>query len=253
MMTLEGKTIVITGAGHGLGRAYARRCAKEGANLVLFDIDGAATERVRGEVAADGAQVLARQLDVRDLPGLRVLADDTKRRYGAVDGLVNNAGILSTISISRVPFEQIPEDEWDAVFDTNIKGMWYACRAFVPLMRGHGGSVVNVSSSTVLIGGPTRVHYVASKAAVIGFTRVLSRELGADGIRVNTLMPGSTLSEEHPSRETLKMREEAIARRALKRVEVPQDLVGAVVFLLSDDSAFMTAQTLAVDGGVVIT
>lgn len=208
---------------------------------------------MRREVEAEGARVLARCLDVRDLPGLRSLADETRRTFGAVHGLVNNAGILSTIPISRVPFEEIPDAEWDAVFDTNIKGMWYACRAFVPLMRGHGGSVVNVSSSTVLIGGPTRAHYVASKAAVIGFTRVLSRELGADGIRVNTLMPGSTLSEEDPSPETRKMREEAVARRALKRVEVPEDLVGAVVFLLSEDSAFMTAQTLAVDGGVVIT
>jgi 3-oxoacyl-[acyl-carrier protein] reductase len=252
-MRLRGKTVVISGAGHGLGRAYARRCAKEGASVVLFDVDGPAAERVGREVESEGGEVLARQLDVRDLPGLRTLAAETTRRFGPVHGLVNNAGILSTIAISRVPFEQIPEAEWDAVFDTNIKGMWLACRAFVPLMRSQGGSIINVSSSTVLIGGPTRVHYVASKAAVIGFTRVLSRELGSDGIRVNTLMPGSTLSESDPSPQTLKMREAAIAQRAIKRVQVPEDLEGAVVFLLSDDSAFMTAQTVAVDGGVVLT
>ena len=251
-MRLEGRTVVVTGAAHGLGRAYARRCAAEGARVVAFDIDGPAMERVRGEIEAEGASILARQLDVRDLAGLRALADEVRGRGEAIHGLVNNAGILSTIPVSRVPFDDIPEEEWDAVFDTNIKGMWYSCRAFVPLMAD-GGSIVNVSSSTVLIGSPTRVHYVASKAAVIGFTRVLARELGARGIRVNTLMPGSTLSEDHPDAATLKMREDAILRRALKRVELPEDLVGTVVFLLSDDSAFITSQTIAVDGGVVLT
>lgn len=245
---------MVTGAGHGIGRAYARRIAHEGGAVVLFDIDADAADRVGREIEADDGRVIARGLDVRDLPGLRALAEETERRFGTLHGLVNNAGIMNIVPLSRVTFEHIPEEEWDVVFDTNIKGMWYACRAFVPLMRrSGGGSIVNVSSSTVLLGHPTRVHYVASKAAVLGFTRSLSRELGDDHIRVNTLVPGSTLSEEDPSPEAIAMRREAVPGRAIRRIELPDDLVGAVLFLLSDDSAFMTGQTVAVDGGGVLT
>ena len=253
-MRLAGKTIVITGAGHGIGKAYANRLAREGASLVLFDIDGPAVEKVGQALEAEGTQVIARGADVRDFDALRQLAADTKSRFGRVDGLINNAGILNVVPISRVLFEEIPDEEWDAVLDTNLKGMWLACKAWVPLMRqSGGGSIVNVSSSTIFLGSTTRIHYVASKAAVLGFTRTLAHELGADKIRVNTLVPGSTLSEENPTPEIIAMREEIVSIRAIKRLEYPEDLTGTAVFLMSDDSAFMTAQTVAVEGGMIFT
>jgi 3-oxoacyl-[acyl-carrier protein] reductase len=250
---LAGKTVVVTGAAHGIGRAYATRFAAEGANLVLCDLDGERLEEVAGELEATGAAILARRVDVRDYEALRGLAADAAARFGRIDGLVNNAGMLNVIPVSRVLFEDISEEEWDLVFDENIKSVWHCCRAFVPYMRdGRGGSIVNVASSTVFKPVTTRAHYVASKGAVVAFTRVLARELGADWIRVNVLAPGSTLSEEDPSPDVIRMREEAAAARALQRVQRPEDVVGAVLFLLSDDSAFMTGQSVIVEGGGII-
>ena len=171
-------------------------------------------------------------------------------RFGGVDGLVNNAAVFSTIPISRVGFERIDADEWDRVMDVNVKGVWHACRAVVPAMRRRGGgSIVNVSSASFFHGGGGRLHYMASKAAVLGMSRGLARELGDDNIRVNTIAPGNTLSEADPTPEIRQIREVAVAARALKRIQTPADLVGAVVFFLSDDAAFITGQTLLVDGG----
>jgi 3-oxoacyl-[acyl-carrier protein] reductase len=181
------------------------------------------------------------------------MAAATIERFGRIDVLVTNAAVFATIPISRVAFDQISEDEWDRVMTVNVKGVWLCCRAVVPAMRRRGGgSIVNISSGTVFNGSPGRVHYVASKAAVVGITRVLARELGGDNIRVNAIAPGNTLSEENPTEEIVRMREAAAASRALKRVQRPQDLVGAVQFLLSDDAAFITGQTLLVDGGTVL-
>lgn len=250
---LAGRTTVVTGAAHGIGRAYATRFAAEGANLVLCDIDAAALEKLAASLAGTGASLIARPVDVRDYPSVQALAAEAAARFGRIDGLVNNAGMLNVLPVSRVPFEEITEDEWDLVFEENVKSVWHCCRAFVPYMRGgRGGSIVNVSSSTVFRSLATRAHYVASKAAVIGLTHVLSKELGGDWIRVNAVAPGSTLSEENPAPEVVRMREAAAEGRALRRVEHPDDLVGTVLFLLSDDSVFMTGQTLIVEGGGIV-
>lgn len=250
---LAGKTVVVTGAAHGIGAAYARRFAAEGANLVLCDLDAPALDGVATELRAAGADVLARPVDVRDYPAVKALAAEAAGRFGRIDGLVNNAGMLNVLPVSRVLFEDIAEDEWDLVFDENIKSVWHCCRAFVPYMRdGKGGSIVNVASSTVFRAVETRAHYVASKAAVVGFGRVLARELGKDWIRVNTLAPGSTLSEENPTDDVVRMREAAVPSRALKRVQVPEDVVGTVLYLLSDDSAFVTGQVIVVEGGGIL-
>ena len=250
---LAGKTIVVTGAAHGIGRAYAQRFAQEGAYVVLCDLDGAALDQVMAGIRTAGGDGLGRMVDVRDYAALRALASDAAERTGRIDGLVNNAAMLNVLPVSRVLFEDIPEAEWDLMFDENIKSVWHCCRAFVPYMRdGRGGSIVNVASSTVFKPVETRAHYVASKAAVVGFSRVLSRELGADWIRVNTVAPGSTLSEENPTPEVIRMREEPIAARALKRVERPEDVVGTVLYLLSDDSAFVTGQVIIVEGGGIV-
>ena len=250
---LAGRTIVITGAAHGIGRAYAERIAREGAWAVLCDLDGPVLDQVMAGIRAAGGDGIARQVDVRDFPALQRLASEAAGHNGRIDGCINNAGMMAVIPMSRAPFEDITEAEWDLMFDENIKSIWNCCRAWVPYMKdGKGASIVNITSSTFFRSLETRSHYVAAKGAVIGFSRVISRELGKYWIRVNCIAPGSTLSEEDPTPEIVRMRTEPVKRRALQRVEVPEDLVGTAVFLLSDDSAYMTGQTLIVEGGGVV-
>ena len=250
---IEGKTVVVTGGGHGIGRAYCERLAREGAGVVVADLDGAAAERVAGGLRAEGCEAVAVQVDVAAWDSVRAMAERAVERFGGVDGLVNNAAVFATVPISRVGFEAIDEAEWDRVMAVNVKGVWQCCRALAPALRARGaGSIVNIASGTVFHGHGMRLHYVASKAAVVGITRVLSRELGPDNVRVNTVAPGNTLSEEDPTPEVRAMREAAIAARSLKRLQTPEDLVGAVLFLLSDDAAFITGQTLLVDGGTTL-
>lgn len=252
-MRLDGKTVLVTGGGHGIGRAYCHRIAAEGGAVGVLDIDGDAARDVASDITASGGAAMAHEADVTELSAMEVAASSLAERFGDIHGLVNNAGMLTIRPISRVRFEEIPDAEWDELFRVNVKGAWYACRAVVPhLRRAGGGSIVNIGSGTFYNGSPTRMHYVASKGAVVGMTRVLSRELGPDGIRVNTLVPGSTLSEDDPTPEIIEMRERQVGNRSLKRVELPADLVGTLVFLLSDDSAFMTGQALVVEGGGIL-
>jgi 3-oxoacyl-[acyl-carrier protein] reductase len=184
---------------------------------------------------------------------MKRVVDRAEEAFEGVDGLINNAGMLTIIPISRVGFESIDEQEWDDVLATNLKGTWLATRAAVPAMRRRGGgSIVNIGSGTFFLGSPTRAHYVASKGGVIGLSRVLSRELAADNIRVNVIVPGSTLSEDDPSDEIIAMRERPIPNRSIKRIELPEDLTGAAVFFLSSDSDYVTGQTLVVEGGGIL-
>ena len=253
MGQLGGKTVVVTGGGHGIGRAYSERFGREGARVVVAELDEAAARDVADNIERAGGEALAVPTDVATWSSAQAMAERAVERFGGIDGLVNNAAIFSTIPIARVGFEQIDEGEWDRVMEVNVKGVWLCCRAVVPAMRRRGGgSIVNIASGTVFNGTPTRVHYVASKAAVVGITRVLSRELGGDNIRVNAIAPGNTLSEENPSPEILRMREAAGSARSLKRVQRPDDIVGSVLFMLSDDAAFITGQTLLVDGGTAL-
>ena len=252
-MRLSGRCIIITGGGHGIGQAYAQRCAAEGAAVIVADIDGPAAQAVAKAITEGGGSAVGLEADVRDLESMRAVVSHAEEAFGGVDGLINNAGMLTIIPISRVGFESIDEDEWDAVIETNLKGTWLSCRAVAPAMRRRGGgSIVNIGSGTFFLGSPTRAHYVASKGGVIGLSRVLSRELAADNIRVNVIVPGSTLSEEDPSDEVIKMRSAQIGNRSIKRIEVPEDLTGAAVFFLSADSDYVTGQTLVVEGGGIL-
>jgi 3-oxoacyl-[acyl-carrier protein] reductase len=252
-MRLNGRCIIITGGGHGIGRAYARRCAEEGAAVVIADIDDAAARTVAKAITDEGGAAIGLEADVRSLASMQSVVEHTEEAFGGVDGLISNAGMLTIIPISRVGFEAIDEAEWDDVLDTNLKGTWVSCRAAVPAMRRRGGgSIVNIGSGTFFLGSPTRAHYVASKGGVIGRSRVLSRELAPDNIRVNVIVPGSTLSEDDPSDEVISMRSVPIANRSIKRIEVPEDLTGAAVFFLSSDSDYITGQTLVVEGGGIL-
>lgn len=252
-MRLADRCIIVTGGGHGIGRAYVHRCAAEGAKVVVADIDGTAARAVAVAMEVDGAEAIGMTADVRSLESMQEVVAAAEQRFGGVDGLINNAGILTIIPISRVGFEEIDEAEWDDVINTNLKGTWLACRAAAPAMRRRGGgSIVNIGSGTFFLGSPTRAHYVASKGGVIGLSRVLSRELAPANIRVNVIVPGSTLSENNPSDDVLQMRSAPIANRSIKRIEVPEDLTGTAVFFLSEDSAFVTGQTLVVEGGGIL-
>jgi 3-oxoacyl-[acyl-carrier protein] reductase len=170
--------------------------------------------------------------------------------FGRVDILVNNAALFATVPMSRSPFDEIDIEEWDRMMAINLRGPWLAARAVYPAMKQQGyGKIINISSGTALKGSSSRIHYVTSKAGILGFTRTLAREMGPAGITVNCVAPGSTLSEESPDEATLAMRESAKSDRALARVQHPDDLEGAVVFFASRHSDFITGQTLVVDGG----
>ena len=249
-MRLTGKTIIVSGAAHGIGRAYSEKLAAEGANVALLDIDAKRNEENAAGIRASGGSAIAIETDVRDFAAFKRAADRTAKEFGAVNGLVNNAGMLNVVPITRCNFEDIPDAEWDESFRLNTKAAWYGCKAALPhLKAAGGGSIVNIASSTVYRGVPTRAHYVAAKSALIGFGRTLAKELGPYWIRVNTVCPGSTLSEEEPDAETIAMREAPVKIRCLQRIEKPADLVGTIAFLMSDDSAFMTGQVMLVDGG----
>ena len=247
---MDGRVAIITGGGHGIGKAYAARLAGEGANVVIAELDGAAGAAVALELTAQGCTVIAVQTDVANETSVNHMAAKAMEKFGRIDVLVNNAAIFATVPMSRSPFDQITVDEWDRMMGVNVKGTWLACRAVVPHMRAQGyGKIINVSSGTALKGSPSRIHYVTSKAGILGFTKTLANEVGKDGICVNCVAPGSTLSEENPDEDILKMRAQAANSRALKRVQTPEDLTGAVLFFASADSDFITGQTLVVDGG----
>ncbi len=249
-MALANKRVVVTGAAHGIGRAYSERLAADGASVALLDIDAKRNEEVADGICKSGGTALAIAADVRDFASFKKAVDQAAKAFGSITGIVNNAGMLNVIPITRCNFEDIPDAEWDQAFTLNTKAAWYGCKSVLPYLRkAGGGSIVNIASSTVFRGVPTRAHYVASKSALIGFSRTLARELGASWIRVNVVCPGSTLSEEDPNEDTVAMREAPVKVRCLQRVERPADLVGTIAFLMSDDSAFITGQTLLVDGG----
>jgi 3-oxoacyl-[acyl-carrier protein] reductase len=244
---LEGRVAVVTGAAHGLGRAYAHRLAERGAAVVVADLDEAGGATVAAEIEAGGHRALAAHVDVSDEDMLARMCEEAMATFGQIDVLVNNAAIFLTVGMSRVPFDEITVPEWDRMMEVNVRGTWLACRAVVPYMRSRGyGKVVNVSSDTALKGSPNRVHYVASKAAILGFTRTLASELGPHGIRVNAIAPGIVLSEEDPTQER---KDKAVASQVLLDPLYPDDLAETVVFLASAASDPITGQILAVNGG----
>ncbi len=249
---LKGRVVIVTGGGHGIGKAYCLGFGRAGSRVVVADIDGPSAEQVAAQVGKEtGADSLAIRVDVSDEDSTRGMVAAAVQRFGRIDVLINNAAIFATIPMNRGGIETIDPQEWDRLMAVNLRGLFFCCRAVLPTMRAQkSGKIINIASGTVFSGSPGRIHYVTSKAGTIGFTRTLAREVGDDNIQVNVLAPGSTLSEENPSEDILRFRQASIQNRALKRVQVPQDVLGAMLFLASPLSDFITGQTLNVDGGI---
>jgi 3-oxoacyl-[acyl-carrier protein] reductase len=239
---------LITGAGQGLGRAFAHGFADRGVPVVVADSNVEAAKIVAAEIVATGGRATAVEVDISDEASVAAMAADATLAFGTPAVLVNNAALFSTLQMR--PYHEIPVDEWRRVLDVNVTGAFLCARAVAPRMTEQGyGKIVNISSGTIWIGRPYYLHYVTSKAALIGFTRALASEVGPGGVRVNAITPGSTQTE--IARRTIEpeARYRMTEATALRRVQVPADLVGAVLFLGSTDSDFITGQTLNVDGG----
>jgi NAD(P)-dependent dehydrogenase (short-subunit alcohol dehydrogenase family) len=248
-MRLDGKVAVITGGAAGLGFAYARRFLAEGARVVIADV---ADVKGVAEKLAVPDRTLGVRTDVSDAAAVRTMVDAAVARFGRIDVLVNNAAVFATLKPQA--FDEIPEAEWDHVMAVNVKGMWNCVRAVAPGMRAQGGGrIVNIASAIVAKGTAMLLHYVTSKGAVVAMTRALARELGPSAITVNAVAPGLILSDSVQANPHITgFQLSAIMQvRSLKREAFPEDVEGTVVFLASDDSAFMSGQTLVVDGGSV--
>jgi len=245
---LTDRVVIITGGGKGIGKVYAREFARAGARVVAADIDGAAAETVARDIAREGGAALALATDIADVNSTEAMTAAVLERFGTIDVLVNNASLMSVLP--RRSWLEIPVEEWDRVMAVNLRGMFLACRAVFPAMRAKArGKVINISSSRVWDGTPNRLHYTTSKAGVIGFTRALAREVAEFGITVNAVTPGMTLSETQVASSSANYLSSRVGGRAIERAQVPEDLVGAVMFLASPASDFMTGQTINVDGG----
>ncbi len=251
-MTVAGKTIAITGAARGLGQEFARHLAAAGANIVVGDVnDCTATLNL---VTAAGSDGIAVTLDVTDATSAAAMVAAGIKAFGRFDGLVNNAALYGGLHGGR--FDAIAEDEWDACMQVNVKGIWNCCKAAVPAMRqAGGGSIVNIASLAATYGMPFGLHYTASKAAVIGLTRGLAREIGRDRIRVNALAPSAVMTEgtsEFFGDKLDRALQTIKTSQTIQRNLVPGDVAGTVGWLLSDASEFITGQTIAIDGGTVM-
>jgi 3-oxoacyl-[acyl-carrier protein] reductase len=247
---LEDKVVVVTGGANGIGRATCAECARQGGTVVVADIAADRAEAVRDELEAAGARASAAYLDVTDRECVSEVFGNVVDRHGRIDGLVNCAAIYASVAVRRAPYDQITEAEWAAMMDVNLKGMWLCSTAAAAAMRPRGrGSIVNVGSGTAFKGTPDLIHYVTTKAGVLGFTRALARELGPSGVRVNCVAPGVTVTEPGIGHGDVPTDPTHYADRALARAAFPEDIAGSVLFFLSDASAFVTGQTLVVDGG----
>lgn len=248
-MRLRDKVVIVTGGASGMGRAYSLGLAAEGARVVVADIIDP-QETVKG-IAMTGGQGAGVICDVSREEDTLALAAAAVERFGGIDVLVNNAAVYGTLK--RRPFMEIPVEEWDRVMAVNLRGLFLCARAVFPTMRARGkGKIINISSGGFFKGVPHYLHYTTSKGGVVGFTRSLARELGDFGIRVNAVAPGFTLSGANEANLSVEEQEANVRTRMLKRAEVPADVIGTIVFLASDDSDFITGQTIAVDGGSVV-
>ena len=247
MGEFEGRVVIVTGGAHGIGKSYCHGFANAGAHVVVADVDEEAANRVAQDVKG-----LAVQVEVSDEASAEAMAKAAKDRYGQIDILVNNAGLFTAI-LPMKPWTEISVEEWDRVMAVNVRGYMLCARAVFPYMKERGwGRIINIGSNTSLSGVPGFLHYVTSKGAIMAFTRALAREMGETGITVNTITPGLVSTEGVKKHYSEEMLESRVIARCIKRQQMPQDLVGAVMFLSSEGAGFITGQILNVDGGQIM-
>ncbi|MYF69742.1 MAG: SDR family oxidoreductase [Proteobacteria bacterium] len=249
MGRMSGKVAVVTGAAQGIGRTYAEALAASGARVVVTDIED--TSDAVSAIQAEGGEAIGMTTDVTSDDSLQEMVRETESAFGPIEVLINNAAVFAALALK--PFTQIPNEEWDLVMRVNVRGPFQAAKAVVPSMKKNGrGKIINISSGTVLRGAPMFLHYVSSKGAIIAQTRAISRELAADNIHVNTIVVGFTESEGVKQHGQLgAARTPTLAMRAIQRDMLPEDIVGAMMFLASEDSDFITGQSINVDGGAL--
>ncbi|HBH40084.1 MAG TPA: dehydrogenase [Curvibacter sp.] len=248
---LAGRVAIVTGAAQGIGARYAQALAAEGAAVVCADVVN--SQATVAAITAAGGRALDVRVDVTSPESTRAMAEAATRAYGRIDILVNNAGLFTNLALK--PFEQIESAEWDKVMAVNVRGPFECSKAVLPAMRAQGyGKIINIASGTVFKGAPMLLHYVSSKGAVVAMTRSMARELGDAGIRVNTLAPGLTASENTMANPAWQgaLSANNIATRAIKREVTPEDLCGTLLYLASRASDFVTGQVVVVDGGSVM-
>ncbi|MEI7804067.1 MAG: 3-oxoacyl-ACP reductase family protein [Hyphomicrobiales bacterium] len=247
--SLSGRVVIITGAGQGIGRVFAKAFGMAGAIAVIAERNIEKGASVASEIIADGGKAVAIETDVADPKSIERMVEAIDGQFDRIDILVNNAGIFSTLEMR--PFDKIPLDEWDQVLRVNLTGPFLCARAVLPAMRrAKWGRIINIASGAVRLGRPNYLHYIAAKSALMGMSLSMARELGPDNITVNAILPGATFTEIERKTVTPEQKVKIVSMQCVPRPETPQDLVGAVLFLASDASAFVTGQSINLDGGV---
>jgi len=246
--SLKDRVVIVTGAGQGIGRVFAKAFALAGARAVIAERNEETAAAVAEKILKADGQALAVTTDIADPASVEEMIDVVKDEYGRIDVLINNAAIFSTLQMR--PFEQIPLEEWEQVLRVNITGAFLCARAVLPVMRrAKWGRIINMASGAVSLGRPGYLHYIASKAALIGMSRSMARELGGDNITVNAILPGAIFTEIERKTVTPQQKERIIAMQCVPRAETPEDLVGTALFLACGASAFITGQIINADGG----
>lgn len=251
-MKLKGRVAIITGGAGGLGRFFSLCLQEQGCHVVVADIRKTDAVTSNNKI---GMEIMSIPVDVTDEKSVKQMVKTTIKRFGRIDILLNNAALTSSSGMVKKPFYEISGVEWDKVINVNLKGPFLCSKAVYPQMKKQGkGKIINFSSGTFFKGLPNLVHYITSKGGIVGFTRALAREVGADGICVNAIAPGYTLHDDmiRKGGYSKGFGKAIVDSRCIKREELPGDLTGAVIFLSSDDSDFITGQTLVVDGGSVL-
>jgi len=247
-MKLKNKVCVITGAGQGIGKYYAERLAEEGAKIVIAEHNEVTGKSVAEQITSSGFEALFVKTDVSNEDSTQAMAKAAVEKYGRIDVLINNAAIFASLGFK--PFDQIPIEEWDQVMAVNLKGLWFCCKAVVPVMKAQQqGKIINTSSSAWDMGRPLYLHYVTSKAGIVGFTRGLAKEVGEWNINVNCVSYAGIVTEIERESYTPEAQEWVLNQQCIKKPGVPQELVGTILFLASDDSDFLSGQNIHPNGG----
>ena len=252
-MRLQDKVAIITGGAQGIGMSFALRFAREGAKVVIADINISAANNLVGALVKEGKEALAIKTDVSSLEDTKAMANKTVDAFGRIDILVNNAAMAGRVKMSKVSILELDPAEWDRLMAVNVKGCFLCSRAVLPwMMNQKSGKIINMASDTVFLPNPNMLHYITSKGGVLTFTRALAKEVGDYNINVNCIAPGSTFAEDPDNKEAIENRNAPVSQRALKRVEYPEDITGTALFLASSDSDFITGQSIVVNGGIVM-